>query len=540
MLNRHLSTLIESNKMVGGRISFDQGFAMFKRLSKEELENVPEQERAYATNNMGRAVFQLTEDGKIIHYKGVDSHLDNSEIGLVGKVGAIPITYTKNIENPTEACYPLNLVLFLGKDGKPSADIRYRGGIPLEDTEIEAHLNLLMQDLGIKLPEILDIQEFSEDFLEKYGLPQYVEGSFEDFNSDYESEDIARKSCLKGMYGEHYREQTIQGKRPEKLAETLKRIGIDQDPRVQEFLKQHNLTIKDFSDYVDSVYSRGQRYGQMIRKMESPFRIADFEVLLGDEKNLPAIEAMVDFTEEMHPDRIPFENYFAKIMGQNLGNMMNNGWECENFSHRQDYSITGEMCDDSYVYAPKELEKCDKLEELGQIEFSAASNEEEIEDANDLMGKAKAGRSSIRLKYFTQIYSLASNVKILQEEMKMRGKSKEEIDSVLTDFLDSFNNTVNLEQVSLRVSDKTDIAKDAIQLLVRTPKNMAKLLAFDPSGPDRSDINEEVLLTQKSFNGFFDEVSQGLAERLGLERSFINETKKDVQGINPYEDFGRD
>ena len=69
---------------------------------------------------------------------------------------------------------------------------------------------------------------------------------------------------------------------------------------------------------------------------------------------------------------------------------------------------------------------------------------------------------------------------------------------------------------------------------------MAKLLAFDPSGPDRSDINEEVLLTQKSFNGFFDEVSQGLAERLGLERSFINETKKDVQGINPYEDFGRD
>ena len=94
--------------MVGGRISFDQGFAMFKRLSKEELENVPEQERAYATNNMGRAVFQLSEDGKIIHYKGVDSHLDNSEIGLVGKVGAIPITYTKNIENPTEACYPLN------------------------------------------------------------------------------------------------------------------------------------------------------------------------------------------------------------------------------------------------------------------------------------------------------------------------------------------------------------------------------------------------------------------------------------------------
>ena len=540
MINKQLSTLIELGKMVGGRISFDQGFAVFERLSKEELEKLPEEERAYATNNMGRAVFQLGENGKIINYKGVDSHLGNDEIGLIEKVGAIPITFTNNGENPINTNYPLNLVLFLDKDGKPSADIRFRGGSPLEDLEIEGLTNLLKQGLGIKQPEILDIREFSEYFLEKQGLPRYVDGSFDEFNSEYESEDIARKSCLKAVFGKHYREQNVSGKRPETLAEVLKRMGIEENPQIQKFLQEHNLTIKDFSDYVDSVYSRGQRYGQMIRTIESPFRIADFEVLLDDEKNLPAIEAMVKLTEEMHPNRVPFENYFAKTLGKNLGNMMNNGWECENFSHRQDYCITGEMCDDSYVYVPKEIEKLDSLEELGILEFNNSSSEDEIKDANKMMGQAKAGKTNFRLKYFTQIYSLATNIKVLQNEMKMRGKSQEEIDSVLTDFLDSFYQTVDLERASLKISDKTDTAINALEILARTPKDMAKLIAFSPSGPDKSDINEEVLRTQSPYNGFFDEVSQGLAERFGIKRTFINETKRDVRGVNPYDDFGDD
>ena len=219
---------------------------------------------------------------------------------------------------------------------------------------------------------------------------------------------------------------------------------------------------------------------------------------------------------------------------------MNNGWECENFSHRQDYSLSGEMCDDSYVHATKEIEKLDSLEELGILEFNNASNEDEITDANDLIGKAKAGKTNIRLKYFTQIYSLASNIKILQDEMKMRGKTTEQIESVLTDFLDSFSQTVDLEKASLKISNRTDTAIKALEILGRTPKNMARIIAFDPKGPDKSDVNDEVLQSQTPFNGFFDSISQGLAKRFNFDRTFINETKKDVIGVNPYKDFDDD
>ena len=537
-MEENILALIETGSMIGGKLTFQDGFAIFKRLPIEELKQFSEDERAYATTAMGRAVFQLGTDGKIINYKGVDSHLDNREMGLIDKVGAIPINITKNNENYTESSYPLNLVLFLDKDGKPRADIRIRGASPLEDLEIEADINSRMQTAGIKLPKIDRVGEFSQEFLENFGLPTYVNGDFSEFDSDYEQEDIARKSYLKAIMGDKYKEQVIQGKRPERVSEYLKKLEVVSNPEVEAFLKVHNCTIKAFSDYVDKEYSRGQRYGQAIREVDSPFRIADFELLLGDEKNLPKIEAMVKFTEKYHPDRVPFENYFAKQLGKNLGNMMNNGWECENFSHRQDYSITGEMCDDSYVYAPKELDKLDELEYLGKQKLQTATSQKEIDKANDQIGMSKAGKTKLRLKYVAQIYSLGSNIKILQEEMKMRGKSKEEIDSVLTDFLDSFHQTLDIEKASVKITDRPDTIKKALEILVRTPKNMAKLLAFEPSGPGKSDISEETLKTQSPYNAFFDEISMGLADRFDIDRTFINLTPKDVKGVRPYEDFG--
>ena len=536
-MNKYLSNLIDTGIMISGRITFDNGYAVFKRLSKEEAESLPEEGRAYATNTMGRAVFMLGNDGKIINFKGVDSHFENSEMGLIDKVGALPIDYTKDGQSYRDSYYPLNLVLYLDQNGQPRADIRIRGASPLEDLEIEAEINSRMKRNEIKLPEIKQVKEFSEEFLKRYNLPLYIGGSFDEFDSDYTDEDLARKSYLKDIMGERYLELPLEGKRPETVAEYLNRIGVKEDPRVQEFLRANNVSIEHFADYVDKDYSRGQRYGQGIREIESPFRIADFEILLGDINNLPAIEAMVGFTESMHPDRVPFENYFAIQLGRNLGNMMNNGWECENFSHRQDYSITGEMCDDSYVYVPKEIEKLDDLEFLGNKELRDATDEETKKIAKDKVFKAKYGKINYRMKFFTQIYLLSSNIKVLQDEMRMRGKSNEEVDSVLSDFLDSFKQTVDLEKASMKISDRPDTAKKALEILARTPKNMAKLLAFEPSGPDKSDLKDEVLRTQKPFNAFFDEVSMGLVKRFDLDRTFINITHRDVQGVNPYKDF---
>lgn len=551
-MNEYISKLIDEKEMIGGKISFDEeGFVIFKRLTKEELETLPEEQRAYATTAMGRAIFRLGEDGKIINYKGVDSHLDNSEMGMINNVGVLAINYSKPDEDFINSTYPVVLTIFLGQ----GADIRIRGASPLEDLEIEADINYRMQDKGIKLPIIKQVKEFSVDFLDKYGLPSYVNGSFTEFDSDYEEEDIARKAHLKEVMGDNYHEQEVSGKRPQTVAEFFRQIGIADDPRIQDFFENSNydpniqkitgkreITLEDFSEYVDKEYSRGQRYGQAIRELECPFRVADFEILNGDSKNLPKIEAIAGFIESMHPDRVPFEQYFAMQMGKNLGNMMNNGWECENFSHRQDYSLTGEMCDDSYVYIPDKLENLNLKRKQGEQLLSIASNSDDIEKTNQLIGSAKASRTEIRLKYFTQIYLLSSNIKILQDEMAIRGKSKEEIDSVLTTFLDSFAQTVDLEKASEYVSFGTekfdaDIAKKCIELLARVPKNMAKLLAFQPKGHDKPSINKEVLKTQTPYNAFFDEVSSGLAERFNFQRTFINETLQDVKGVNPYDDF---
>lgn len=527
-MNEYLSKLIELGKMVGGKIYFDQGFAFFERLPQEKLEELPEQERAYATTAMGRAVFQIGENGKVINYKGVDSHLDNNEAGLINKVGAEPINFTKDGEDYVKSTYPLNLVLFLGNDENKLPDIRIRGASPLEDLEIEAEVNFLMKRNEIKVPTIKQIKEFPQELLEKLHLPKYIDGSFEEFSSDYELEDIARKSYIKALMLDNYKEEKIDGKRPEKLSEYFKRIEILENSEIKKFLDDRNLSIQDFSNYVDNVYSRGQRYGQGIRELESPFRIADLEILLDNPENLPAIEAIVGFTESMNPDKVPFENYFAKTLGTNLGNMMNYGWECENFSHRQDYSLSGEMCDDSYVHATKEIEKYDQLQELGELEFKNATGEEEIEDANEEIEKAKMGKTFVRLRFLTQIYALSSNIKILQDEMRMRGKSKEEIESVLSDFLDSFEKTVDLERASTRITSTPDAAEKALEILLKKPNNIVSLLAFDPKGPHTSNTNTEVLKSQTPFEDFFDEVSQGLADRFKIERTSINEIEKEA------------
>lgn len=549
-MNEYISKLIDENLMIGGKISFDEeGFVTLKRLSKQELETLPEEQRAYATTAMGRAIFQLGQDGKIINYKGVDSHLDNSEMGLINNVGVSVINYSKPGQDFVNSTYPVVLTIFLGQ----GADIRIRGASPLEDLEIEADNNYKMQGIGIKLPFIKQVKEFSENFSDRYGLPSYVEGSFTEFESDYEEEDIARKQYLEKVMGDNYHQQKVSGKRPQTVAEFFKQIGIADDQNIQNEIEKLNngdssfpkITLEDFSDYVDRVYSRGQRYGQAIRELECPFRVADLELLNTDSKNLPKIEAIVGFIENMHPARVPFEQYFAMQMGKNLGNMMNNGWECENFSHRQDYSLTGEMCDDSYAYIPDKLRNFYARIKQGEQLLSSSSNPEEKSKAEQLIGSAKAGISETRIKYFTQIYLLSSNIKVLQDEMAIRGKSKEEIDSVLTTFLESFTKTVDLEKVSEYVCSGTgkvdsNIAKKCIELLARTPKNMAKLLAFQPQGPNKSNINGEVIKTQTLFNSFFDEVSFGLAERFNFERSFINETLDDINGVNPYEIFSED
>lgn len=511
-MNKHLKKLIELGAIVVGRKREIDGFTIFERVSNEELENISDAEIAFATKAMGRAIFTLGENGKIVNHKGVDSHLSNEESASMNLVRADAAYSSKNGEDYVTSNFPVNLVIFPGS--RP--DVRIRGLSPLEDLEIEAYINSRMQDKGIKLPIIKEVREFSNSFCERFGLPIKVDGDYSEFNSDYQDENDKIKQTLRSVYENRYSEEDIPGKRPETLGEYFRRINLSQDPNIANFLKEKGIPFESFIEFVDNSYSLGQRYGQAIREIETPFRIADIEYYT-KQKNVDVLESIAAFTEEMYPDRVPFENYFATQLGTNLANMMNHGWCCENFSHRQDYAITGEMCDDSYVYIPEKLKDAEKFRETDE-------------------GRVKATKSEIRLKFFLQTYLLSSNIKVLQDAMFLRGKDKTEIDSVLDDFINSFIENLDIEKTASNIPNATpDKVRQAFEILARTPKNITKLLAFQLTGPEKSDCNEEVLAAHGQNNAFYDHVSFKLCEKLGFQHTFINETMQDIKGVDPYE-----
>ncbi len=155
-MNQHIKTMIKNGIIVGRRITMTDGFATFQRLQLEDLEMLDETEIAYATQSMGRAVFQIDKDNKIRNIKGVDSHLDNKEIALTQLSGTKAVYLTIDGKPYQELTHPINLVVFPNKQ----LDIRIRGTSLLEDIEIEADINAKMQNLGIKLPQIMSIKEY--------------------------------------------------------------------------------------------------------------------------------------------------------------------------------------------------------------------------------------------------------------------------------------------------------------------------------------------------------------------------------------------
>ena len=499
-MNKYLKNLIESKAVVAGRVIIDNGFIIFQREDDlENIENIPEEELGFATTAMGRAIFKVSKDGKIINYKGVDSHLDNTEASLMNLVSVEAACIPNLNKSYKDSIYPMNLVVFYGK--RP--DIRIRGASPFEDLEIEADINSRMQGNGIKLPTIREVKEFSEEFALKYGLPIKVEGNFGEFDSDCQQEDSERKSRLRDNPNLKYDEVVIPGKRPETLGEYFKRTNIYTRLEFIDFAENNGFKIEDFIEYVDKTYSLGQRYGQTERHLENPFRISDIEYYtkVGD---IETLENIISFSESVQSSNEPMENFFAKQMGKNIANMLNSGWMCENFSHRQDYTLAGEMCDDSYFFLPDRLKQ--------------------VESYSD--GKRQAIKKDLKSKYFYQIYALSSTIKVLEDEMSLRGKSEEEIQSVFDDFINEFSENLNLQQITNVVGVDANLA---FEILVKKPTNYKNKLA-EKVRREGIVYDDEILHSHEGNNAFFNKVSMGIANSLGIEISFYTPQQDD--GLN--------
>ena len=167
-MNLEIKKLIDNGTIICGRIIDENGIVRFERIEPSQIENVPEDERGFATASMGRAIFTIDKDGKIHNFKGVDSHLQVSELGPAELVNAKSIEYA-----PRTDWYKVSAVVF--NDKKP--EIRINGTSPLEDIEIEGDINKRLAEMGIKVPSISYIREIPQDFSIKYGLPIKVDGS---------------------------------------------------------------------------------------------------------------------------------------------------------------------------------------------------------------------------------------------------------------------------------------------------------------------------------------------------------------------------
>lgn len=503
-MNKHIKSMIEKGMIVGGKISTIDGFVMFQRVSLEKLEQLDEKEIAFATQSMGRAIFQIDSNNKIRNIKGVDSHLDNKEIALVQLSGSDTMPITTDGKEYLESTHPINLMVQPGK----KLDIRIRGTSPLEDIEIEADINAKMQHLGIKLPRIESVREYPYELAQQLGLPTKIIGSYDEFTSEYREENDQRKRNLHTIYGESYEEDLPEGLRPERVSEYFRRIGVIDSEEFKAFAERNNFTVNDFIAYVDKSYSLGQRYGQAVRRMESPFRISDLEYYV-ENNDISAIQDIVEFTQENQETEVAFENLFAKQMGTNIAMMMNKGWMCENFVHRQDYSLTGEMCDDSYFALTE------KLKEL------------EVRHKDD-KGKYEAISNDFKRKFFSQIYLISSNIKVLQDEMQMRGKQQEEIESVMMDFVEAFAQSIDFKEMANTFGKKEQDIKEVFSNLIGVPRDYTKMMAGE-SRADGMIYDEAILRAHQGNNVFYNELSQKLAERLHIDRSLIS-AKNDLLG----------
>lgn len=528
----NIKNMIKNKVLIVGKIEMIDGFVNFNRLKNITLEDIDSirgdniRDYAFASNSMGRAIFSFDEDEKIHNYKGVDSQLTKKENKMINNVGAETVDIEINKKNQ----FQVNFIIYPG--GRP--EIRFRGSSPLEDLEEEAEINSIMANLTdskgqrVKLPQIISVREFSESYRNYMGLPEFVEGSMDAFQgSTYD--DRERKKYLSNLNSiEYQQENTEDGYRPSTLKEYFEKNKLFDNDKIKDYirdrykkdsnfrgmvkekLKNKKITIGEVIDLcieaVDTYYERGQRFGQTERIIENPFRISDLENILNnpeltEEKKKNMLESIASFTEEQLSLNSDFENksfevYYAQKMGQNIATMLNCGWCMKGFKHRQDFSLAAEMCDDTYNDREAELELIN----------------EQIDKSND--GKKNTlywRKYELEKQPICAILMLASTIKILQNEMQCRGKSKKEIDSILTEFSKSFAISIDKEK-GQAIKNKIQDIENNFQDENSVMQNWSDY--FSSEQAEKIKINPETKHFHENFSEFYSQ--------------FVNELKEDL------------
>ena len=381
----HLSMkkLIELGIVIPGRFSGTPGNITYMPISIEEymkaLENGDTQNLAYNTRTMGRGIFTIGSNGEILNYKGVDSKLKNED--------SIAVSSTEGtIETINEQdSYGIKVNHFIDRNSiqgseKIRLEFRIKGASQYQNLLVEKLKNddIRKRDSHrlIKLPQIDYPTPLSAEMCERFDLPRIVNVT-DDFMAKLDPNSYAGY-CLARM----------------------KQNGIPFEKRnelwKEYFESHHNEKINDKSlmevvQKEDSTYGLGAIFAQTTRVLENPFRIMEVQYFLSN-NNIEALNAILDFSVQGNADF--FRNY-ATISAKNAAGFINLKLAMNNFEHRQDYPLSGEICDDAYddvsnnLYAlnPSREDQFKKMQYYSQI-FIFATNMKVLEDAFRLTGRA--------------------------------------------------------------------------------------------------------------------------------------------------------
>lgn len=537
-MDSKIEKMVKRGILIAGVLTRDEeDFVTVERV--DDLEALKEREAQgeelyYATSSMGRSVFTINRQGEIENHKGVDSNLTGNENVVVGLTN----THFVGIPNPVSgSMHEISLRTEPSQNGVRTCEFRFRGTSPLEDLEEEADRNEDLSRIGVKVPKLTMVKEYSREKAKKLGLPYHIPGKYSDLEEKTKLTDVEevrkRKEKISNNESLVYVDELEDGYRPMLLREYFELYGLFDNPEIIKFIEEENaatgrkdVSVEDAISSIDRSYSLGQRYGQGIRILGSPFRVSDIQGYIND-KDKEALDLIADFTESMLPEDkkgLGFETVFAETMGKNVAMLLNGGWYVNNAMHRQDFDLSGAMCDDAYDELSQVVERYSKI---------------------DNPGKREGMISEAKKQYIEQIHFVASTVKILQDAMTVRGKTEEEIQGVFETYVDSFVSNLDFEKIAGRIGSTregvvaalTDYL-DVTKVVEHDREAIPADYPFEEGTRDytlemarryrpHAEYSDSVINANQSFNGFYRELSEGITQKLRLRQ--LSDTYKDTK-----------
>lgn len=427
--HKKLQKLVKTGALIPGVYSGKVGSMTYEPISIEEYLNKVKFGDifglAYNTRTMGRGIFTLGNEGEIINFKGVDSQLQNENSIAISKTEG-------HLEAITDQkSYGINVAHFIDRnkatpEGKERIEFRIKGASQFQNILAEKVKRDGIEEKDekhlIKLPKLDIPTPFTEEFCERFDLPRVVkltdefidgleDGSYAKYCYDYLNSNGIIVNTRNQLWNEYFKE-----KDPSRLQDEIFRDVLDRE---------------------DSTYGLGAIFGQTTRVLDNPFRIMELDYYIKN-NNICAVSAIMEYSMERCKGDLLSQ--YSDISARNAAGFMNLNLSFSNFEHRQDYPLSGEICDDAYD--------------------DVSSSLYTINPTRDDEYK--------KLKYRNQVYIWITNMKIIENAYKLLGKEipKDYKESFIEIFYESLDDKDNFRECF-----KSPNPMDEIKVINNAEKN---------------------------------------------------------------------